>query len=78
MGQGAVLADTSPDALLASAAGAVWAVTVDPATASRLQATATVSGMTLDGQRVTVRIVSRTAPATGARAVEPTLGTPTC
>jgi ABC-type multidrug transport system ATPase subunit len=69
---GTILADTSPEALLAVAAGSVWAVTVDPATAARLQATETVSGMVADSQRVTVRIVSRTPPA-GARPVEPTL-----
>jgi ABC-2 type transport system ATP-binding protein len=69
---GAVVADTSPDALLAAAAGSVWAVSVDPATAKRLQATETVSGMVSDGQRVTVRIVSRTTPP-GAWPVEPTL-----
>ena len=69
---GRVLADTSPDALLAAAAGSVWATTVDPATANRLQETATVSGMVADGHRVTVRIVSRTPPQ-GASPVEPTL-----
>jgi ABC-type multidrug transport system ATPase subunit len=69
---GAVLADTSPEALLAAAAGSVWAVTVDSATAVRLQATETVSGMVADGPRATVRIVSRTPPP-GARPVEPTL-----
>jgi len=69
---GAVLADTSPESLLAAASGSVWAVTVDPATAARLQATETVSGMLADGPRVTVRVVSRTAPA-GSRPVVPTL-----
>jgi ABC-type multidrug transport system ATPase subunit len=69
---GQVLADTSPEALMASAAGAVWAVTVDPAAAARLQATETVSGMVADGSRVTVRVVSRTPPP-GGRPVEPTL-----
>jgi ABC-type multidrug transport system ATPase subunit len=69
---GSVLADTSPETLLAAAAGSVWAVGVDPATAARLQATGTVSGMVADGPRVTVRIVTRTPPA-GARPVEPTL-----
>jgi ABC-type multidrug transport system ATPase subunit len=69
---GTLLADTSPEALLASATGSVWALDVDPTTATRLQATETVSGMVADGARVTVRIVSRTRPA-GAWAVEPTL-----
>ena len=69
---GAVLADTSPEALVAAAAGSVWAVSVDTATAARLQATETVSGMVADGARVTVRIVNRTQPA-GAWPVEPTL-----
>jgi ABC-2 type transport system ATP-binding protein len=69
---GRILADTSPEALLASAAGSVWALSVDPATAARLQATETVSGMVADGQQVTVRVVSRTPPA-GAAAVQPTL-----
>jgi len=72
MRAGAVLADTSPDALLASAASSVWALSVDPATATRLQATEVVSGMVADGPRVTVRVVSRTPPH-GARPVEPTL-----
>ena len=69
---GRVVADTSRDALLAAAAGSVWATTVDPVTATRLQETATVSGMVADGHRVTVRIVSRTPPQ-GASPVEPTL-----
>jgi len=69
---GQVLADTTPEALLVAAGGCVWAVSVDPATASRLQTTETVSGMVADGSRVTVRIVSATPPA-GAWAVEPTL-----
>jgi hypothetical protein len=41
--------------------------------ATRLQATATVSGMVADGRRVTVRIVSRTPPVADVRRVEPTL-----
>ena len=69
---GTLIADTSPEALLAAAGGSVWALDVDPATAARLQTSETVSGMVADGSRVTVRIVSRTRPA-GARAVEPTL-----
>jgi hypothetical protein len=72
MRAGHVLADTSSEALLAAAAGCVWAVSVDAATAARLQSTATVSGMVANGSQVTVRIVSPTPPA-GARAVEPTL-----
>ena len=72
MRAGRVVADTSPDALLSAAAGSVWTVSVDPAIAARLQLTETVSGMVPDGQRVTVRVVSRTPPA-GARPVEPTL-----
>ncbi|HEY4027982.1 MAG TPA: ABC transporter ATP-binding protein [Candidatus Dormibacteraeota bacterium] len=72
MRAGTVLADTSPEALVAAAAGSVWALSVDAATAARLQATEMVSGMVADGPRVTVRLVTRTPPA-GAWAVAPTL-----
>src|SRR5258708_29629703 len=40
--EGRVLSATTPDALLALAAGSVWSVTADQATASRLQANSQV------------------------------------
>jgi ABC-2 type transport system ATP-binding protein len=70
---GQVLADTTPDALLARASGSVWAVTTDPATAGRLQATMPVSGLVSHGDRVTVRLVSGVRPTDAAQPVEPNL-----
>jgi ABC-2 type transport system ATP-binding protein len=70
---GQVLADTTPEALLAQASGSVWAVTTDRATASRLQATMPVSGLISHGDGVTVRLVSRSRPMENAQPVEPNL-----
>jgi ABC-2 type transport system ATP-binding protein len=70
---GQVLADTTPDALVASARGAVWALTTDAATAGRLQATMPVSALVSHGQQVTVRLLSRERPLPAAQPVEPNL-----
>jgi len=71
--EGRVLADTTPEELLARAAGTVWTVTVDPATAQRLQATYRVSALVSRPNGVQLRIISATHPHDAAEAVEPTL-----
>ncbi len=73
--EGRLLADTTPDALLASTVGKVWSVMVDHATAERLEATHRVSAMVNRPSGVLLRVVSETRPhdayllATGAQAV---------
>ena len=73
LNRGEMVADTTPQALLAQAAGRVWSVTTDSATALRLQAAYPVSGMVTQPQGVTVRLVSATRPHELAVPVEPAL-----
>jgi ABC-2 type transport system ATP-binding protein len=70
---GRVLADTTPSALLARAAGSVWSVTVDQAAALQLQTTYQVSAMVNQMSGVTLRMVSATRPHGAAILVDPTL-----
>ena len=70
---GRVLADTTPDALLATAVGRVWSVTTDQATALTLQATSQVSTMVNQLGGVTLRVLSDTRPHEAAVNVEPSL-----
>jgi ABC-type multidrug transport system ATPase subunit len=71
--EGRLLADTSPEALLAKAAGKVWSVTTDQATALQLQATYQISTMVNQVRGITLRIVSATRPHEAAVAVDPSL-----
>jgi ABC-type multidrug transport system ATPase subunit len=71
--EGQVLADTTPDELLARAIGKVWSVKVDAATAQRLQATHRISGLVSRPTGVLLRVVSETRPHAEASVVEPTL-----
>ena len=71
--QGRVLADTTPEALLADTAGKVWSVTTDQATALQLQASYQVSTMVNQLHGVTLRIVSATRPHEAAVVVDPSL-----
>ena len=71
--KGRVLADTTPEALLARSAGSVWSVTVDQATAMQFQANYQVSTMVNQMHGVTLRVVSTTRPHQAAIAVEPSL-----
>jgi ABC-2 type transport system ATP-binding protein len=71
--KGRVLADTTPEALLATARGEVWSVTVDQATALHLQASSQVSTMVTQMGGVTLRIVSATRPHEAAVVVDPSL-----
>jgi ABC-type multidrug transport system ATPase subunit len=73
LNRGAVVADTSPEGLLARAAGQVWSVTVDSATALRLQRAFQVSALVQHTGGVSLRIVSPTRPAESAAPIEPTL-----
>ncbi len=70
---GHMLADTTPEQLLASAAGKVWSVTTDQATALRLQTAYQVSTMINQVEGITLRIVSATCPIDDAVAVDPSL-----
>ncbi len=71
--EGRVLSDTTPEALLARAAGSVWSVTVDQATALQLQASYQVSTMVNQMGGVMLRIVSTTRPHEAAVVVDPSL-----
>ncbi|MFI5268632.1 MAG: ABC transporter ATP-binding protein, partial [Chloroflexota bacterium] len=73
LNRGEMVADTTPQALLAQAAGQVWSVTTDPATALQLQTSYPVSGMITQPQGVTVRLVSAGRPHDKAVPVEPAL-----
>jgi ABC-type multidrug transport system ATPase subunit len=70
---GRILADSTPDALIAAARGSVWEIATDAATATRLQASWSISGLVSAGNRVVVRIVSRSKPVESAQPVEPNL-----
>jgi ABC-2 type transport system ATP-binding protein len=71
--QGHVLADTTPEALLASTAGKVWSVATDRATAMQLQANYQVSTMVNQMNGITLRLVSVTRPHAAAVPVDPSL-----
>jgi ABC-type multidrug transport system ATPase subunit len=70
---GQVLADTTPETLLASAAGKVWSVTTDQATALYLQATYQVSTMVNQMNGVALRLISATRPHEAAVVIDPSL-----
>src|SRR6266700_2559108 len=71
--EGRVLADTTPEALLAQTAGSVWSMTTDQATALKLQASYQVSTMVNQMNGVTLRIASATRPHEAAVEVSPSL-----
>jgi ABC-2 type transport system ATP-binding protein len=71
--QGRVLADTTPEELLAKTRGAVWSVTVDQATALQLQVNSQVSTMVTQMSGITLRLVSATRPHETAVVVDPNL-----
>ena len=64
---GRVLADTTPEALLATTVGKVWSVTTDQATAMRLQTTYQVSTMVNQLGGVTLARNQHHAPTRGGR-----------
>jgi ABC-type multidrug transport system ATPase subunit len=71
--EGRMLADTTPEALLAHTKGAVWSVTTDPATALHLQANYQVSTIVNQMNGITLRLVSATRPHEAAVVVDPSL-----
>jgi ABC-2 type transport system ATP-binding protein len=73
LNRGQVVADTTPPALLLGAAGHVWSVTTDAATAGRLQAAHSVSSMVQHSTGVTLRLISPTRPQAEAAPVEASL-----
>ena len=70
---GRVLADTTPEALLADTVGKVWSVTTDQATAMQLQTTYQVSALVSQRNGITLRLISATRPHADAAPAEPTL-----
>jgi ABC-type multidrug transport system ATPase subunit len=72
MGQGRLLADASPEELLARMRGRVWECDVAAADVEPLRALHLVGATLRRGDRVLARLVTNEAPE-GARAVEPTL-----
>ncbi len=71
--EGKVVADTTPETLMASAAGQVWSLTTDAATAVRLQADYQVSALVQQSHGVTLRVLSSTRPHESAVPMEPSL-----
>lgn len=71
--EGRVLADTTPEALLASTAGKVWSVTTDQATALQLQAVYPVSTMVNQINGVALRLISASRPHEDAVVIDPSL-----
>jgi ABC-type multidrug transport system ATPase subunit len=70
---GQIIADTTPQELLNRAAGEVWEVTVDQATALRVQAANRVTTMISKPAGIYLRIISATRPHEGATLAEPNL-----
>jgi ABC-2 type transport system ATP-binding protein len=70
---GQLLADKTPDELVARATGKVWTVTVDPATAQRLQAAHRISALVSRPNGILLRVVSETRPHEAAVLAEPNL-----
>jgi ABC-2 type transport system ATP-binding protein len=71
--RGHIIADTTPTELLRLAAGQVWSLTVDAATALQLQQSVPVSAMVQQSSGVTLRLISPTMPHQNAVVVEPNL-----
>ena len=71
--EGRLLADTTPDTLLARARGKVWTAEVDLPTAERLQAAHQVSALISRPPQVQLRIVSESRPHDAAAPAEPNL-----
>jgi ABC-2 type transport system ATP-binding protein len=70
---GHVLADTTPQALVARAAGCVWELMVDAPTAQRMQAQYQIGAILQRPDGIQMRVISPTRPSADARLVEPTL-----
>lgn len=71
--EGQVVADTTPEGLLEGARGKVWALTVDPGTATRLQAIYPVSALIAGVDGIAMRVISAERPTEDAVAAPPTL-----
>src|SRR5450759_3323184 len=70
---GEMVADTSPDELLARAVGRVWTVVADSTTALSLQAVHPVSALVVQPHGTTVRVLSDDRPHSAAVPTDPTL-----
>lgn len=71
--EGRVLSDTTPEVLLQTAAGRVWAVTVDVDTARHLQTMHRVSGLMNSPKGMALRLLGPVRPHEDAEPVEPNL-----
>jgi ABC-type multidrug transport system ATPase subunit len=71
--EGRLLADTTPEELVARAVGKVWNVEIVQAAAARLQMDHKVSAMINRASGVLLRILSETQPHPSAVAAEPSL-----
>ncbi len=71
--EGRVLADTTPDILMARTAGNVWSVTTHQATALQLQTIHQVSTMVNQMNGIMLRFVSATRPHEAAVVIDPSL-----
>jgi ABC-2 type transport system ATP-binding protein len=73
MRDGRILADTTPDGLIAAATGQVWTMETDMQTATRLQTQLPVTALVSHGHQISIRVLSSSQPAAGAKPTEPTL-----
>ncbi|HLZ56380.1 MAG TPA: ABC transporter ATP-binding protein [Ktedonosporobacter sp.] len=71
--EGQLLFDTTPEELIAKAAGQVWTITTDAANAARIQEQCKVSALVSQQYGIMLRILSATRPSEEASLVEPTL-----
>jgi ABC-type multidrug transport system ATPase subunit len=73
MGQGKLLSQGTPEALLDSVRGRVWELELPATELDALRARHTVGATLRRGTQVLARLVADAAPGAGARAVEPSL-----
>lgn len=73
MGDGRILVDGEPSALVAKLAGRLWSKTVSLDEAPALRQALPVVSTRLVGGQMEIRVVAETAPEGGLAAVEPTL-----
>ena len=74
LNRGRLLADTTPETLLAEALGQVWTITTNQDTAKALQSSHQVSAMVAQpGGKLQLRLIGASCPHPQAQAVEPGL-----
>ena len=73
LAEGRILGDTTPEELVAAAAGSVWTLTVDSHTAGEMRRRYLCSQVTLTSSGCTLRLVTENSPHPAARKVPPNL-----